>query len=78
MALALFQQNVGKIVTAKELARIPGKDGNTINHNMGRVFELRNEHGYDIINWKDKNHLGLLYLIVMIIALGLYMMQFKN
>lgn len=57
-ALLWFQQNLGKIITAKELARIPGKDGETINHNMRRVFELRDEQGYEIINWKDKNPLG--------------------
>ncbi|MEK6916051.1 MAG: hypothetical protein AABW89_05930 [Nanoarchaeota archaeon] len=57
-ALTWFQQNLGKIVTAKELARIPGKDGDTINHNMRRVFELRDEAGYEIINWKDINPLG--------------------
>jgi 5-methylcytosine-specific restriction endonuclease McrA len=43
---------------ARELARIPGKKGETINHNMRRVFELRDEQGYEIINWKDKNPLG--------------------
>lgn len=58
-ALLWFQQNMGKIVTARELARIPGKDGETINHNMRRVFELRDEQGYEIINWKDKNPLGV-------------------
>jgi len=57
-ALFWFQQNLRKIVTAKELARIPGKDGSTINHNMRRVFELRDEQGYEIINWKDKNPVG--------------------
>lgn len=57
-ALLWFQQNLEKIVTAKELARIPGKDGETINHNMRRVFELRDEAGYEIINWKDDNSLG--------------------
>ncbi len=57
-ALKWFQQNLKQIVTARELARIPGKDGETINHNMRRVFELRDEQGYNIINWKDKNPLG--------------------
>ena len=57
-ALKWFQQNLCKIVTARELARIPGKSGETINHNMRRVFELRDEQGYEIINWKDKNPLG--------------------
>jgi hypothetical protein len=57
-ALLWFQQNLKEIVTARELARIPGKDGETINHNMRRVFELRDEQGYEIINWKDKNPLG--------------------
>lgn len=57
-ALMWFQQNLCNIVTARELARIPGKNGETINHNMRRVFELRDEQGYEIINWKDKNPLG--------------------
>lgn len=57
-ALLWFQQNLGKIVMARELARIPGKKGETINHNMRRVFELRDEQGYEIINWKDKNPFG--------------------
>jgi len=57
-ALMWFQKNLGEIVIARELARIPGKNGETINHNMRRVFELRDEQGYEIINWKDKNPLG--------------------
>ena len=57
-ALMWFKQNLGKVVTAKELAKITGKDGDPINHNLRRVFELRDEQGYEIINWKDKNPIG--------------------
>jgi len=52
-ALEWFKQNVGEIVIARELARIPGRKGETINHNMRRVFELRDEQGYEIINHND-------------------------
>ncbi len=57
-ALSWFKKNLKNIVTAKELAMITGKDGLPINHNMRRVFELRDEAGYEIINWKDKNPIG--------------------
>ena len=57
-ALGWFKQNLGKIVTAKELAKITGRDGDPINHSLRRVFELRDELGYEIINWKDNNPLG--------------------
>jgi hypothetical protein len=52
-ALKWFIKNLGEIVTSEELARIPGKDGKPISHNMRRIFELRDEKGYDIINHKD-------------------------
>jgi hypothetical protein len=52
-ALKWFIKNKGEIVTSDELARIPGKDGKPISHNMRRIFELRDEKGYDIINHKD-------------------------
>lgn len=53
-ALEWFKQNHNKIVTSEELAQIPGKKGKSISHNMRRIFELRDEQGYDIINHKDK------------------------
>jgi len=52
-ALKWFIKNLGEIVTSDELARIPGKNGKPISHNMRRIFELRDERGYDIINHKD-------------------------
>ena len=57
-ALGWFIQNLRKVVTAKELARITGRDGYPINHSLRRVFELRDEKGYEIINWKDDNPIG--------------------
>lgn len=57
-ALLWFKKNLKQIVTAKELARITGKDSYPINHSLRRVFELRDEKGYEIINWKDNNPLG--------------------
>ena len=51
-ALKWFQQNVNEIVLAEELAIIPGKKNNPINHNMRRIFELRDQKGYEIINHK--------------------------
>ena len=57
-ALAWLKLNLREIVTAREFARITGKEGHPISHNMRRVFELRDEQGYEIINWKDKNPLG--------------------
>jgi hypothetical protein len=53
-ALDWFILNLNEIVTGKELSRIPGKDGHTISHNMRRVFELRDEKGYDIANHKTE------------------------
>ena len=40
-ALIWFQKNLNEIVTAQELARIPGEKGDPINHNIRRIFELR-------------------------------------
>lgn len=57
-SLEWFKLNVGEIVTSRELAQIPGKAGFSISHNIRRVFELRDEQGYEIINHKDNNPLG--------------------
>lgn len=57
-AIKWFQEHLGEIVTSKELAQLTGKDNLPIQHSMRRVFELRDEQGYEIINWKDKNPLG--------------------
>lgn len=48
-----FQCCLNEIVTSSELAQIPGKSGNPISHNIRRVFELRDEKGYELINHKD-------------------------
>lgn len=54
-ALLWFQLHLNEIVTSEELAQIHGKNsGKTISHNMRRIFELRDEEGYDIINHKTK------------------------
>jgi len=58
-AIALFKSRLGKIVKSSELARVPGKDGNPISHNIRRIFELRDEDGWDIVNWKDNHKTGL-------------------
>jgi len=52
-ALELFQSRIGKIVTSQDLALLTGSDGNPISHNIRRVFELRDEDGYEIVNHKD-------------------------
>lgn len=57
--LMWFQQNLGKVVTSEELAQIPGRDGKPISHNIRRVFELRDEDGYDIANHKDNESRNL-------------------
>ncbi len=54
-ALKCFQQNVNEVVLAEELAIIPGEKNNPINHNMRRIFELRDQLGYEIINHKFAN-----------------------
>lgn len=59
--LLWFQQNLGKPIKSEDLAGIPGQSGKPISHNIRRVFELRDEKGYDIINHKDERgkELGL-------------------
>lgn len=54
-AIQWFQKNLGKVVTSKELARLPGQDNYPIQHSMRRIFELRDEKGYEIANWKDND-----------------------
>ena len=55
-ALLWFQLNLKKIVTSEELAQIWGKNtGKPISHNIRRIFELRDEKGYNIINHKDED-----------------------
>jgi hypothetical protein len=56
--LDYFKHNAGRIVTSEELAQIPGEKGNPISHNIRRVFELRDEQGYEIINHKDNEKSG--------------------
>ncbi|EOU1871284.1 hypothetical protein GZ976_002735 [Clostridium perfringens] len=58
-ALLWFKLNLNKKVTSSDLAKIPGKKGNPISHNMRRIFELRDEKGYDIVNWKDNERTNL-------------------
>lgn len=54
-----FQQNLGNVVTSEELAIIPGADGKPISHNIRRVFELRDEDGFEIANHKNNQKTGL-------------------
>lgn len=58
-ALELFQSKVGRIVTSQELAQLTGQSGKPISHNIRRVFELRDERGYDIVNHNDNEKTGL-------------------
>ena len=58
-ALALLQSKVGKIVTSQEFALIKGSKGKPISHNIRRIFELRDESGYNIVNHKDNEKTGL-------------------
>jgi len=58
-ALELFQSRVRKIVTSQELAQLVGRSGKPISHNIRRIFELRDEEGYDIVNHKDNERTGL-------------------
>jgi len=58
-ALKWFQEHLGEIVTSKELARLPGSDNYPIQHSMRRIFELRDEQGYEILNWKDNKETRL-------------------
>lgn len=58
-ALRWFKKkNLGKAVTSEELAQIEGKSG-TISHNIRRIFELRDEDGYKLVNHKDNDETGL-------------------
>ncbi len=57
-AIMWFQEHLKQVVTSKELARLVGTDNMPIQHSMRRVFELRDEQGYELINWKDKNPFG--------------------
>lgn len=68
-AIKWFQEHLGEIVTSKELARLTGRDNLPIQHSMRRIFELRDEQGYNIINWKDKNPLGKMLRIDELILL---------
>lgn len=57
-ALLWFQLNLNQIVTSEELAQIHGKNtGQPISHNIRRIFELRDEKGYDLINHKTTRSL---------------------
>lgn len=58
-ALELFQSKVGTKVTSEELAQLTGAKGNPISHNIRRIFELRDEKGYNIANHKDNEKTGL-------------------
>mgnify|MGYP001606402478 CR=1 FL=1 len=58
-ALALFKSRLGKIVKSSELASVTGRKGGPISHNIRRIFELRDEDGYDIANWKDNGRTRL-------------------
>lgn len=53
--LKWFKLNLGKPVTSEQFAQIPGADGKPISHNIRRVFELRDEDGYEILNHKDNS-----------------------
>lgn len=53
-ALLWFQSNIGKVIKSEDLAIIPGQKEKPISHNIRRIFELRDEKGYDIINHKDE------------------------
>ena len=54
-ALKWFQQNVNEIVLAEELAIIPGKKNNPINHNMRRIFELHDKNKFEIFIYSFSN-----------------------
>lgn len=58
-ALLWFKVNLNEVVTSSDLAKIPGKKGNPISHNIRRIFELRDEKGYDIVNHNDNDRTGL-------------------
>tara|TARA_Y100001935_G_C17188024_1_gene448599 strand:- start:165 stop:788 length:624 start_codon:yes stop_codon:yes gene_type:complete len=58
-AIDYFKERIGKIVTSSELAQLTGKNGKQISHNIRRIFELRDERGYDIVNHKNNEETGL-------------------
>ncbi len=58
-ALSLFQSRIGEPVTSEELAQLTGTKGKPISHNIRRIFELRDEMGYNIVNHKDNKKTGL-------------------
>lgn len=58
-AILWFQKNVNEKVTSGDLAKIPGANGNPISHNIRRIFELRDEKGFDLVNWRDNERTGL-------------------
>jgi len=58
-AINWFKQNLNKIVTSEEFAQITGKNGKPISHNIRRIFELRDEFGYNIVNHKDNTFTNL-------------------
>lgn len=58
-ALLWFQLNLGEVVTSFELAEIHGQQGRPISHNIRRIFELRDEYGYNILNQGDNEKTGL-------------------
>jgi len=54
-ALLWFQLHLNEVVTSEELAQIHGKNNHKpISHNIRRIFELRDEKGYNIINHKSE------------------------
>ena len=57
-ALLWFKLNIGDIVTSEELAQLYGTKSTPISHNIRRIFELRDEEGYNIINHKDNEKTG--------------------
>ncbi|MEK7588371.1 MAG: hypothetical protein AAB438_00980 [Patescibacteria group bacterium] len=58
-ALELLQSKLGKPVTSQEFSSLTGANGKPIAHNIRRIFELRDEMGYNIINHKDNEKTGL-------------------
>jgi 5-methylcytosine-specific restriction endonuclease McrA len=57
--LALFQDNVGEVVTREQIveASIDPITGNAPENWHQRLSELRTDHGYDILSWRDRNSL---------------------
>jgi len=58
-AIDLFKRKLGKVVTSEELAQLTGTDGKPISHNIRRIFELRDEKGFNIVNHRDNERTGL-------------------